>query len=621
MQRHRYPKPQKNNANMQSFRLSILMAFVVVSALILILRLGYLQLAQFKRFATLSLKNQMSIVPLDPPRGVILDRFGVILAENQPIYGLEITPERVKNLEALLSHLQMRLPSITNEDIALFHKERRQHPSYASIPIKIKLNPEEVATFASHQYEFPGVTIKAQLMRHYPMGPISAHVVGYVGRINVQELKTLEASNYQATHFIGKSGIEKYYETTLHGQVGYQQVETDVSGRTLRVLSKQPPVSGQQLSLTLDARLQTIAYEALNHQPGAVVLMNVRNGDVLALVSTPSFDPNIFVNGINQNDYQKLAQDPSRPLYHRAIRGLYPPASTIKPYMALAGLEKDAIDPNTHIYDPGWYRLPGITHMYRDWKRTGHGVVNLKRAIMVSCDTYFYQLGHKMGINAMEDVLLQFGFGQSTHLDLSEEASGLMPSPHWKHQNKGLPWYPGDTLITSIGQGYMLATPMQIASSAATLSMRGQRIRPHLFNHSIDDEGLKTPYHPVKEYPVQLKNQDYWDWVIDAMHAVITQNEGTGYRFGRNAPYTVAGKTGTAQVFSLSQNDKKKYTNIPAALKDHSLFIAFAPIDQPEIAIATLVEHDVTAAHIARVVMDAYFDLYHKKSPHEHDSQ
>lgn len=608
---------QPNQFELQQFRLRLLMAVVVSFALILVLRLAYLQIDQYQRFATLSLKNQMNIVPLAPSRGIILDRNGVVLAENKAVYVLEITPERVKHMDDTLLRLQQLLPRITQEDIANFYKERRQHRAYVPIPILMKLSHEDVATFASHQYQFPGVNIKAQLMRYYPLGAVTAHAVGYVGRINLQELKQLDSTNYQATNFMGKSGIEKYYESRLHGQVGYQQVETDVSGRTLRVLNQQAPVSGEKFYLTLDARLQQVAYDALQDAHGAVVAMRVDNGDILALVSTPSFDPNLFVNGVSHSDYQALSNAENRPLYNRAVRGLYPPASTVKPFLALAGLEKNVVTPATSIYDPGWYRLPGVKHFYRDWKRTGHGVVNIKRAIMMSCDTYFYQLGNKMGITAIEDMLTQFGFGQLTHVDLHEEAAGLVPSPHWKRQTKGLPWYPGDSLITSIGQGFTLATPLQLASAVSAMSMHGQRYRPHLLHHAIDEQNHLKPNTIVEEYPVRLKNNEYWTIVIEAMHAVITQNEGTGYRFGRNAPYSVAAKTGTAQVFSLSQNDKNQYAKVSAALKDHSLFIAFAPVENPQIAIATLVEHDVTAAHVARLVLDAYFKMQGEAISHE----
>lgn len=602
-------KNDRFESQLHQFRLSLLVALVIVLSLILILRLAYLQFSQYKRYATLSLKNQMSILPIAPPRGVILDKNGVILADNIPVYVLEIVPERVKHLDDTLQRLKALLPSVTDDDIDNFQHARTQNHTYESIPFKLKLSQEDVAIFASNQYQFPGVSIKARLMRYYPLGATAAHVLGYVGRINEQELQQVNITNYRATNFIGKSGVEKYYEDVLHGRVGYQQVETDVSGRTLRILSKQTPISGGKIYLTIDARIQQAAYLAMLDKRGAVVAISTKKGDILAMVSSPSYDPNVFVNGINNKDYQLLANAPDRPLYNRAVRGLYPPASTIKPFVALAGLEKGMVTPDTKIYDPGWYKLPGVSHSYRDWKRTGHGIINLKRAITVSCDTYFYQLGNKMGISAIEDMLMQFGFGQLTHIDLLEEAPGLVPSPHWKRNSKGVSWYPGDTLITSIGQGFMLASPLQLANATASFSQHGRRFRPHLRSKTVYEHTGVHKYKSLEEYPIQLKDNDYWTIVTEGMQAVITSDEGTGYRFGRKAPYTVAAKTGTAQVFSGNQYEKKRYTDIPVALRDHSLFIAFAPVENPEIAIAVMVENDLVAATVARKVMDTYFEL------------
>ena len=598
-----------SESQLHHFRLSLLVAMIIVCSLVLVLRLAYLQFSEYKRFATLSLKNQMSISPIGPPRGVIFDKHGVVLADNVPVYVLEIVPERVKNISQTLQKLQQLLPSITDDDLDNFNRTRKQNHGYVPIPLKLKLNQEDVAVFASNQYQFPGVSIKARLMRYYPLGEVTAHLLGYVGRINADELKQVNSTQYRATNFMGKVGIERFYENVLHGQVGYQQVETDVSGRTLRIVSKQAPLSGKNLHLTIDARLQQVAHDAMHGKCGAVVVMSAAHGDILSMVSSPSYDPNLFVMGISHNDYQRLTRAEDKPLYNRAVRGLYPPASPVKPFIAIAGLEKGSITPDTKIYDPGWYRLPGVTHVYRDWKRGGHGVMNLKRAITVSCDTYFYQLGNKIGICAIEDMLVQFGFGPLTHIDLKEEAPGLVPSPHWKRQSKGLPWYPGDTLITSIGQGFMLASPLQLANATASLSQHGRRFRPHLLGSSLDEHGGIVLFKALEEYPVQLKNSEDWDLVIDAMHAVITNNEGTGYRFGRDAPYSVAAKTGTAQVFSMSQDEKKRDQHVPDALRDHSLFIAFAPVEKPEVVIAVIVEHDVLASHVARQVLDAYFDL------------
>lgn len=597
----------RTESALHHLRLNILVTLVIICSLFLVLRLAYLQFSQYKRFATLSLQNQMSITPIAPTRGIIVDRNNVVLAENIPTYALEIVPEHVENIQSTLQQLKQLLPSITDDDIEHFHRTRKQTRRYLPVPFKLKLNEEEVAIFATHKYAFPGVSIHAQLMRSYPLGDVASHLLGYVGRINADEQKQIESTNYRATHFIGKTGIERFYEYKLHGRVGYQHVETDVSGRTVRVLSKQAPVSGAKLQLTIDARLQTRAHQALKGKEGAVAVIDVRDGSILAMVSVPSYDPNLFVHGITHKAYEKLVNAPEKPLYNRAIRGLYPPASTIKPFIALAGLEKEVITEDTKIFDPGWYRLPGVSHTYRDWKRGGHGSMHLKRAITVSCDTYFYHLGNKLGISAMEDMLVRFGFGQLTHVDLKEEIPGLVPNPQWKRQTRGVSWYTGDTLITAIGQGSMLATPLQLANATASLSQRGRRFRPHLLQQWTDDQKKPKSFIPLEEYPIYLKDDKSWDLITDAMQSVIKSREGTGYRFGRKTDYSVAAKTGTSQVIAMSQDEKKRFQSVSAAFRDHSLFIAFAPVEKPEIAIAVLVEHDPTASNIARQIMDAYF--------------
>ncbi len=581
-------------------RINILIIFVTILSILLFSRLIYLQIIEFDHYKTLSLKNQISIIPIAPPRGIILDRHGVVLADNIPIYALEITPEHVHNLDVTIKKIRKLLPSITNEDVKLFYRTKQQNHNFVPIPIKLHLTQEEVAIIATQQYRLNGVNITAHLLRYYPLGLLTAHIVGYVGRINLEDLKKINNSNYRGTNFIGKTGIERYYEKILHGKIGYQQVETDVSGRSVRVLNKQNPESGKKLYLTIDINLQAIAYEALNGKRGAIVAINPKNGEILAMVSAPSYDPNVFVNGINTLDYQKLSNIHDKPLYNRAVRGLYPPASTIKPYIALAGLENNIIDLNYRIFDPGWYRLPNVKRAYHDWKKSGHGVINVKQAIMMSCDTYFYNLGHNMGINKIVKQLNQFGFGQLTQIDLFEEAAGLLPTPEWKKKIKGVSWYSGDTLITAIGQGFMLASPLQLAHAVSILSEKGMNYRPHLL--------LNTKQSFVNP-PIILKNTENWDIIIDAMHEVIINNSGTGYRFGRDAKYEVAGKTGTAEVFSSRQYKNIRYENIPEFLRDHSLFIAFAPLKSPKIAIAVMVENDFAAASIARQVLDKYFQM------------
>ena len=598
----------------QRFRMYLLVAILTVLSLILVLRLGFLQISEYKRYQTLSLKNQMTIIPIAPPRGVILDRNGVLLAENIPVYVLELIPEHVKNIEETITKLRRLLPGITDDDVENFYRSKSQNRSFMPIAVKLKLSQEDVAVFASNQYHFPGVSIKARSMRHYPQGEITAHALGYVGRINLQELKQVSPTNYRATNFIGKSGIELYYEELLHGRVGYQMVETDVSGRTLRVINKIPPESGAKLYLSIDIRLQQAAYEALKDKRGAAVVIDSHTGEILSMVSSPSFDPNLFVNGVSAKDYQVLSNALKRPLFNRAVRGVYPPASTIKPFVGLAGLDYGFVTPTSEIYDYGKYKLPTASHIYRDWKKTGHGTINFKRAITVSCDTYFYNLGNKMGITHMAKMLRLFGLGALSKVDLREEANGIVPSIEWKKQTKRTPWYPGDTIISSIGQGFMLATPLQMAIATATLSQHGERFRPHFLVKTVNSDNEQvTHYKPITEKKIKLNDESNWATVIDAMHNVLISNEGTGYRFGRNPPYPMAGKTGTAQVHSGRQYEKTRYEDIPEALRDNSLFIGFTPVEKPTISIAVVVENDVSAATIARKIIDTYYEINSNK--------
>lgn len=592
---------------MQASRLRILIFITCLLTFILVVRLFCLQLLDYKRFETLSFKNHISVNPIVPPRGIIVDRHGVVLADNVPVYSLEVIPERVKHLSEALASLQELIPSITSDDIRLFERLKRQTPSFMPVPLKLKLSQEELATFAVNQYRFPGFSIQVESMRYYPLGPETAHLLGYVGRLTTEDLSRLNLKEYQGAQFLGKTGIERFYETDLHGQNGFEQVETDVNGRVVRVLQKIPAKSGKKLRLTLDSRLQHVAIEALGENNGAVVLMEAKTGGILVMASTPSFDPNPFVKGIPAKTYQQLSNAPERPLFNRAVRGLYPPASTIKPYIALTGLNAAAVDPQTTVYDPGFYKLPNVSHVYHDWNKRGHGVVNLRRAITVSCDPYFYHLGHLLGIRKMSLMLSQFGFGTLTHVDLIEESAGIVPTADWKRRTKGAAWYPGDNLITAIGQGFMLVSPLQMASAVSTLSQKGDRIRPHLLHgFSASDDPKEQLYQPLHEKTVALENDVYWEWVHDAMHAVTTSPEGTGYRFGRNPPYSVAAKTGTAQVFGGKSYTSRLHQVLPKALRDHSLFIAFSPVEDPEVAIAVIVEHDTLASQVARKVLDAY---------------
>jgi len=578
---------------------------IVLLAVVLLVRLAYLQIYQHHTYTTLARQNLLNLLPADPNRGLIYDRNGVLLAENHAVFNLLVTPNRVPDLKSTLVELQKIIP-ISVDDIQQFNRQLTLQRRFAPLVLHGKLTEEEVARFSVEQYRFPGVSIQAQMIRSYPQGPAFAQIVGYVGRINAKELAQVDLSNYSATNFIGKTGVEKSYETLLHGTVGYQQAETDATGKVIRIANYTPPIPGNNLYLTLDSKLQLTIEKILGAQRGAVVAINPQSGEVLAFVSNPSFDPNLFVTGISKKDYKELATAPNQPLYNRALYGKYPPGSTVKPFIALEGLATNAVTPDYTIYDPGWYKLKNSSHVFHDDVRTGHGSVNLARAIQVSCDTYFFNLAAKIGIEHLDQALNKFGFGQTTGVDLTDEASGLVPSPEWKERVQHKPWYPGETLITGIGQGYMLVTPMQLAAAVATMAMRGERIQPHVLLKKQVAGGAMVPLTPTILPPITTDAAN-WKLVIGAMENVIHAPGGTAYRYFHNTPYTLAGKTGTAQVFSLKKNQTDKAAMLPEKLRDNSLFIAFAPVDHPQIAIAIMLQNSITpAASMAREILDAY---------------
>lgn len=576
--------------------------------LCLITRLFWLQVIEHNQYTTLSNQNQLSLLPIAPNRGLIYDRNSILLAKNDPVFSLEVIPDKVKNLSLMLKKLETFIP-LSQEELKQFYRQLRNHRPFDLVPLKLALTPQQVAKFSVNQYYFPGFVIKARLMREYPYGSAMAHVVGYVGRINARELARVNATNYSATNFIGKIGIEKYYENLLHGTVGYQQVETDASGRIVRVISRTPPIPGDNLYLTINMRLQIAAEEALGDHDGSIVAIDPANGQVLALISAPSFNPNLFVDGISEKLYQALQDAPSRPLFDRAMRGEFPFGSTIKPFISLEGLQTKTVTPGYTIYDPGWYKLPNSSHIFHDW--AAWGWVNLEKAIIVSCDTYYYILAHKMGIHLIDKVLHEFGFGQKTGIDLPGELSGLIPSPAWKERVIGHPWYPGDTIISGIGQGYMLTTPIQLASATATLAEHGIRYQPHvLLKYQLPNGQMVVV--PPHQLPTIRFDKAWWNLVVKAMTGVATSPDGTAVSAFRNAPYSVAIKTGTAQVVSLAVQNSFAPNKIPKRFLTNSLAIAFAPANDPKIAIAVIVEHAPhTAIFVARKVLDEYLIREH----------
>ncbi|CAL1241160.1 penicillin-binding protein 2 [Candidatus Methylocalor cossyra] len=591
-------------------RLVISVVAMVVVALALVARLVYLQVVGHELYTHLSRDNQVKISPLPPPRGLIFDRNGEVLADNLITYSLEVIPEQVRDLNLTLTELRALL-NLSEEEIARFHAQRSQRKSFESVPLRLELSEEDIARFAVKMPYFPGVEIRTRLLRTYPYGHLTAHVVGYVGRISEAELQSLDPAQYRGTYHIGKSGIEKRYEPVLHGKTGYEEYETNVEGRAIRVLGTREALAGADLYLSLDIRLQKAALDALGGYTGAVAAIEPATGRVLALVSKPSFDPNPFVHGIGKDQYEALRNAPDQPLYDRALRGLYPPGSTVKPFVALAGLELLGISPARRVYCPGYYRLPNASHKYRDWRKGGHGAVDMKYAITQSCDVYFYDLAHQLGIDRLHDYMEKFGFGQRTGIDLDGEKGGLFPSREWKRKKRrGQSWFAGETLIAGIGQGYVQATPLQLARAVAVLANRGRSVRPHLVETLKAGYELESPYPQDQDAPPLEIDPDHWRTVVDAMIDVVHSPRGTAHGIAAGLRYRVAGKTGTAQVFTVGQGQDYKKMRVKESMRDHAWFVAFAPVDNPRIAIAVIAEHGghggSVAAPIARTVMDFY---------------
>lgn len=578
-------------------------------------RLFYLQIINHEHFQMLSRDNRIKIAPVPPTRGLIYDRNGIPLAENQVSFSLEIIPEQIKNLSETLDELA-KLIEISPADRQRFLRLIRQRRNFESVPLRFNLSEEEVARFSVNRLRFPAADIQARLSRYYPLGKLAAHAIGYVGRINEWEVQTLDSANYAGSSHVGKVGVEHYYENTLHGKVGYDQVETNAQGRHLRIIEHTPPVSGDDIYLTLDVNLQIAAEQALGDFNGAVVAIEPRSGAILALVSKPGYDPNPFVNGIDVKSYRELQNNRNRPLYNRALRGQYPPGSTIKPFVTLAGVEYGLVSGKRGVYCPGWYRLNGEDHKYRCWKHTGHGAVDMNRAIIESCDIFFYDLAANLGIDRLSNYLSRFGFGHKTGIDISNELGGLMPTREWKRTARNQAWYPGETIITGIGQGFLNATPLQLAYATATLANRGQPVRPHILYALLPPTTKTLQVHQAElQEPISLDNSTYWDKVITAMTDVVHSASGTAKRIAIGLNYHIAGKTGTSQVFGLGQKEKYVKENIPLELRDHALFIAFAPVESPQIAVAVIAENagsgGAMAAPIARQVLDAYVNYHH----------
>ncbi len=588
--------------------------FTAVAAVVLLSlvvgRLYVLQVVEYDHFVTLSDSNRIRLKALPPTRGLIFDRHGVVMADNLPAYRLEIVREQVGDLDATLEKLRQYV-EYDEQDLKRFEQASRRRRPFESVPLRLNLNDEEVARLAVNLHDFEGVEINARLTRNYPLGAHAVHALGYVSRIDERDLSEVDEIEYSGTTHIGKLGVEKFYEKELHGKVGFQQVEVNANGRTLRVLSETPPVQGNNLYLTIDSRLQRIAEQAFGDQTGAAVAIDPNNGEVLALVSMPVFDPNLFVNGISYANYDALRDSPDRPLFNRALSGQYPPGSTTKPFYAFAGLELGAVTADQKTFCPGFYQLPREPRKYRDWKKQGHGHMDLNDAVTQSCDVYFYKLAYELTIDRMAEFMQQFGFGRKTGIDSTGERGGLMPTREWKRGAEGLPWFPGETLITGIGQGAVLVTPLQLANSTAAFASWGTRFQPRLVRavEKIPSyEKIATSSRIAGRYEV-VKPAN-WEHVHKAMINVVHGLRGTAHRISRGLNYQVAGKTGTAQVFEIAQDEEYEEDEVHEKLRDHALFVAYAPADAPRIAVAIIVENgghgSSVAAPIARRIMDAY---------------
>ncbi len=560
---------------------------------VLVVNLYHLQVLRFEDYSTRSNQNRIKLVPVAPSRGIIYDRNGIPLAMNRTIYQAELVPEKVDNLRQVLQDLRPVL-NLSDDDIDAFEKERKRSRRFTSIPLKSALNDEQVARFAVNQYRFPGVEIKGYQRRYYPYAQTLTHVVGYVSKINDRDVARLDKEgklpDYAATHDIGKLGIENYYEDVLHGKPGYEEVEVNNRGRVIRQLHEQSPQAGRDIWLTIDLKLQQYIETLLTGSRAAVVVSDPRSGEILALVSTPAYDPNLFVDGITSKAYKALLDDENRPLYNRAIQAAYPPASTVKPYVAVSALTAGVINRNSSLFDPGWWQLPGSEKRYRDWKKWGHGRLNVTRALEESADTFFYQVAYDMGIDRLSTWMSKFGYGKRTGIDLPQESTGNMPTREWKLKRFKKPWYLGDTIPVGIGQGYWTATPLQMNNAMMILINDGIIKVPHLLR-ATREGGKRIPYRQSGAMSIGDIHSGYWEIAKDGMYGVANRPNGTAHKSFADAPYKIAAKSGTAQVFGLKENETYNAHKIAERLRDHKLMTAFAPYDNPRVAVTMILEN------------------------------
>ncbi|EGQ9829519.1 TPA: penicillin-binding protein 2 [Vibrio vulnificus] len=617
MMRKRRTTIRDYQAEARLFANRALVSFFGIVALmgVLVTNLYNIQVNQYQDYKTRSNDNRIKVVPIAPNRGLIYDRNGVLLAENRPVFDLEITPEKVKNMDATITQLQT-LFEITPEQIERFHRERKRTRRFKSVPILSQLTEKQVAVFSVNQYRFPGVEVSGTLKRYYPYGEILTHVIGYVSRINDRDMQRLsdegKEANYQATRDIGKLGIEKYYEDMLHGTAGYQEVEVNSRGRVIRTLKFVPPVPGKDIVLNIDIKLQTYVHQLLDGRRGSAIVLDPKDNGILAMVSSPSYDPNAFVHGISGKGYSDLLNDKNRPLVNRSTLGIYPPASTVKPFIAVSALQEGVVTPNTTRNDPGYWRIPNSdTRPFRDWLRWGHGRVNLVQSIEESVDTFFYQIAYDMGIDRLSNWMSMFGFGDYTGIDIFEESKANMPTRDWKMSRHKTPWYKGDTIPVGIGQGYWTATPMQIAKATSVLVNEGNVTAPHLLRATIEN-GEAFDSRELSDYvtypPIQNVPDRYWNLAKEGMRLVNHGKKGTARRSFTGMSYMTAGKSGTAQVFGLAEDQEYNADELAEHLRDHALFTGFAPFDDPKIIVTIVLENagggSSNGAPVARRIFD-----------------
>ena len=597
---------------------------IILLIFVLIANLADLQISNFSYYSTKSNNNRIEIIPIPPSRGMIYDRNGTPLAINNITYQLNIVPDKTKNLNEQFEQLKT-IVDLTDEDIENFQKERRNYRAHRPVPLKENLTEKQIARFIVDQHRFPFVSIVKIQHRYYPYGASLTHILGYISKINTQDKQRLEeenkASDYVATFNIGKMGIERYYEDVLHGTAGNEKVEVNSRGRIVRLLEQHPPQAGEDIYLSINLKLQLYIESLLAGRKASVVAIDPNNGEILAMVSSPSYDSNDFVDGISSKKYSELLNDPSKPLYNRALLGAYPPASTVKPFISIAALSEGVVSPKSVINDPGWWQLPGTERRYRDWLKWGHGHVDVLRAIEESVDTYFYQVAYDMGIDRLNSWMTKFGYGERTGIDISpsEETRAVMPSREWKMKRHKKSWLLGDTIPVGIGQGYWTATPMQMVKALTTLINNGKTFTPHFLLYKKSDiintnqnQPTIDPSKYVEKNSLIDVNPAYWTLAKEGMHRVMFGARGTARKVFAGAKYQAAGKSGTAQVYSLKVNETYNAHRIPEHLRDHALFIAYAPYDKPKIALAIVLENggggSSNGGAVARKILDYYLE-------------